>query len=261
MRGITNIGNTCYFNTALQCLVHVPVVSNYFLHHTYEGDCQFTQLFSIFVHAFWNTSHTRSINVVNLVKTFQDKFPRFIHDSQHDVQEAVLCIIDILETSVPTLKQYFYGKKVQETVWPNGSKKHEEDFSVHILCSNSQNLKDMLLDSFKWNTLVDYIDDTGKPHHVATTRCFFSKYPQVLMITFDKRGHVDAKERLTIDGHKYELVSSAVHVGHQSNGHYVAFTKYDDIWYYKNDQVIREHQFPHSAPHYLLMYNLKSPSS
>jgi hypothetical protein len=213
------------------------------------------------VKAFWNDENSKTINVINLLRRFQERFPRFVSHDQHDVQEAVICIIDILETSVPSLKQYFYGKKVQETVWPSGSKKHEEDFSVYILCSNSQNLKEMLLDSFKWNTLTDYVDDEGKQHHVTTTRCFFSKCPQLLMISFDKKGYVDAIQNLTIDGHKYELITSAIHVGAQHSGHYLAFTKHRDKWYYKNDEVVFEQQFPTSAPHYLLMYNLKSPPS
>lgn len=260
MKGITNVGNTCYFNTALQCLMHVPVISNYFIQFEYTGDCEFTKLFSVFVKIFWK-ENGKLINVSNLLQKFQKKFPRFASHEQHDVQETVLCIIDILESSVPVLKKYFYGKKVQQTVWPGGSKTHEEDFSVHILCSNSTSLKDMLLESFKWNTLTDYIDDDGKPHHVATTRCFFSKCPQILMISFDKKGSVEAIENLTIDGHKYELVASAVHVGVQYDGHYVAFTKHADKWYYKNDDFVQEHPFPKNAPHYLLMYNLKSPSS
>jgi len=252
MKGIANLGNTCYFNVALQCLMHVPIIRNV----KYEGDCMFTKIFFNFTHQFWDPNTGKVFNVQPLLVEFQKHFPRFKSLEQHDVQETILCIIDILEKSVPELKKYFYGKKVQETVWPSGSKKQEEDFSVHILCADGSSFKDMLLKSFAWNVLTDY-----KPHHVATTRCFFSKHPKVLMVSFDKKGRVNVIEKLTIDGYEYELVASAIHLGSQHDGHYVAFTKHANKWYYKNDDFVSEQTFPCDAPHYLLMYILKNPSS
>jgi ubiquitin C-terminal hydrolase len=252
MKGIVNLGNTCYFNVALQCLMHVPIIRNV----KYEGDCMFTKIFFNFTQQFWDPNTGKIFNVQPLLDEFQKHFPRFKSLEQHDVQETILCIIDILEKSIPELKKYFYGKKVQETVWPGGSKKQEEDFSVHILCANGSSFKDMLLQSFAWNVLTDY-----EPYHVATTRCFFSKHPKVLMVSFDKKGRVNVNEKLTIDGYEYELVASAVHLGVQHDGHYVAFTKHVDKWYYKNDDFVSEQPFPCDAPHYLLMYILKSPPS
>lgn len=252
MKGITNLGNTCYFNTALQCLLHVPVIRSM----VYQGDCTFTKMFVDFARQFWDPNIGILFNVQPILNEFQKHFPRFKSHEQHDVQETILCVIDILEKSVPELKDYFYGKKVQETVWPGGTKKQEEDFGVHILCVNGSSFKEMLLQSFAWNVLTDY-----EPHHVATTRCFFSKHPRVLMVSFDKKGHVNVNEKLTIDGYEYELVASAIHVGFQNDGHYVAFTKHADTWYYKNDDFVIEQRFPCDAPHYLLMYILKSPPS
>ena len=252
MKGIINLGNTCYFNTALQCLLHVPAIRTM----VYQGDCTFTKMFVDFARQFYDPNVGRLFNVRPILNEFQKHFPRFKSLEQHDVQETILCIIDILEKSVPELKEYFYGKKVQETVWPGGTKKQEEDFSVHILCVNGSSFKEMLLQSFAWNVLTDY-----EPHHVATTRCFFSKHPRVLMVSFDKKGRVNVNENLTIDGYEYELVASAIHVGFQNDGHYVAFTKHADTWYYKNDDFVIEQRFPCDAPHYLLMYILKSPPS
>ena len=115
--------------------------------------------------------------------------------------------------------------------------------------------------SLKWNVLNDYEDDDGRVHHVATTRCLFSECPSVLMVSFDKRGQFEVVENISIDDHEYELVASAIHMGVQRGGHYLAFTKTDNQWYYKDDDTVRPEKLPIMAPHYLLMYTLKTHSS
>lgn len=261
MKGILNVGNSCYFNTSLQCLVHLHMIKSQFIDQEYDGPCSFTKLFCEFTRKYWDDTTKITFNANGLLNEFIKEFPRFVVGQQHDAQEAVLCIIDILERSVPDLKKHFYGKKIQETIWPGGKKTHEEVFSIHILCSTSNNLREMMMNSVKWNTLSDYEDDDGKVHHVATTRCLFSEYPSVLMISFDKRGQFEVIEQMTIDGHEYELVATAIHMGVQRGGHYLAFTKTDDQWYYKDDDVVTLQELPIMAPHYLLMYTLKTHSS
>lgn len=36
--GLNNLGNTCYMNSALQCLVHIPELNSYFLYHFFENE-------------------------------------------------------------------------------------------------------------------------------------------------------------------------------------------------------------------------------
>ena len=212
-------------------------------------------------HLFWKVSDMRVMDVTLLRTLFQEKFPRFVDDEQHDIQETILCIIDILETSVPNIKPWFYGKKVQQTIWPGGKSERIEDFSIHIVCSQNTSMEHMLHDSVKWNPLTDFIDDNGKVHNIATTRCIISEFPKVLMISFDKKSHVDVCEKLHVGDLEYSLVASGIHAGVQHGGHYIAFTKHKGKWYYKNDDVVREHVIPIRTGHYVLVYNLKTPSS
>ena len=158
MRGFSNIGNTCYFNTALQCLLHVPILSNYLIRNPYKGDCEFTQIYNELTHIYWTKGEKTPLNLDLLLFAFQRKFPRFKTDEQHDVQEAILCIIDILEQYQPIVKEWFYGKKVQETIWPTGKSLNEEDFSIHLMTSRGSDIGKMLQESTNWNTIENFED-------------------------------------------------------------------------------------------------------
>ena len=257
MRGFLNLGNTCYFNTALQCLLHIPVLTNYIIRHPYDGECVFTKMYYEVTKTYW-TGGKEILTINSLLKLFQSEFPRFKLEEQHDVQEAILCIIDILERAIPLIKKWFYGRKVQETIWPGGKSTNEEDFSVHLITSRGTDMEEMLKKSTDWDVLDNFEDTEGKVHNVATTRKLFSKLPQILMISFDRKSHVKIIENILMDKYEYNLIASAVHVGLQNDGHYVGFVKRRNKWYYVNDDKITQQDLPEEVGHYFMVYNLKN---
>jgi len=169
-----------------------------------------------------------------------------------------MCIIDILERAEPVVKEWFYGKKTQETIWPGGKSSNEEDFSIHLIPSEGGDMAEMLDKSTDWNTLEHFEDTQGKVHNVATTRMIFSKLPKVLMISFDRKSHIKVIETIHIGGVEYSLIASAVHVGLQNDGHYMSFVKRRNKWFLLNDEMVREEELPDQAGFYFMVYNLKN---
>lgn len=223
----------------------------------YTGSCEFTKAFFDLSHRVAVTEKGAPLDVRSLLVMFQKHFPRFTLGRQHDVQETILCIIDILERGAPELKTLFYGKKMQETIYPGGKKTHEEDFSVHLMCPvGGKDFEAMFKESLQWNTLTDYIDDTGKTHHVATTRNVFTALPRVFMVSFDKKSFITLAEHIEVVGVKYRLLTAAAHAGVQWDGHYVAFTRCGDQWYYMNDDFVEKvGSLPRKGGFYFLMYH------
>ena len=222
--------------------------------------CTFTRAYSDFIRVYW-TRGQETVDVKPLLTAFQKEFPRFKTNEQHDVQEAVMCIIDIIERAEPVVKEWFYGKKTQETIWPGGKSSNEEDFSIHLITPEGEDMGKMLAKSTDWNILENFEDTQGKVHNVATTRMVFSKLSQILMISFDRKSHIKVIETIHIGGVEYDLIASAVHVGNQNDGHYISFVKRKNKWFLLNDENIKEHELPNEAGHYFMVYNLKTPSS
>ena len=237
MHGFTNIGHTCYFNSAVQCLIHMKL-------ELLEGE-GFLRAYNELVKLYFTHEKCLEINIAPLLKEFQNKFPRFVINEPHDAQEALFCMIDML----PSSKKHIYGEKIQETIWPGGKKKTVVPYSVCILDGGDEKVSEILKKSEEWNTISDYVDDDGIKYNVAATRSVFKTFPKNLIISFNHKSRVEADE---IEG--YELNSSIVHI----NGHYMAFIKLNDKWILANDGKISIVEFPNIFTHHVLVYNQKS---
>jgi ubiquitin C-terminal hydrolase len=119
-------------------------------------------------------------------------------------------------------------------------------------------MEEMLKKSTDWDVLDNFEDTEGKVHNVATTRKLFSKLPQILMISFDRKSHIKIIENILMDKYEYNLIASAVHVGLQNDGHYMSFVKRRNMWFCINDEMVREEELPDQGGFYFMVYNLKN---
>jgi len=264
MHGFLNLGNTCYFNSAIQVLLHIHEISAHILDNKYSGECTFTREYEKLIHIYFKTKETKVFTIGPVLDEFVKIFPRFKIGEPHDAQDAIFCIIDILEKSYPFIKKIVYGQVNQMTISPVGKSITENPFCIHILNveKDVKCLKKMLNKSHKWNTLEDYIDKDGKKHHVATTRNVFSKYPKILFISFDKKSFVEIEEELILGNNVYNLKSTIIHKGIQYGGHYMSIVNHGDDWIIQDDDTLGKLiSFPKEDNHFVLVYSLKTLSS
>ena len=74
------------------------------------GECKFTKLYHELVTTYFTTQESGKFDLSPLLKAFRVEFPRFKADEPHDAQDALFCIIDILEKEYSIIKDLLYGK-------------------------------------------------------------------------------------------------------------------------------------------------------
>ena len=233
MKGISNLGNTCYFSSILQCLLQIPQLSNYFLMKKYEGNCEFTREYQICVHKMWK--HKETLNPHNLLTIFKKKYTQFDNRDQHDSQEAFLCIIDILGKSLSDfINKLFYGENIQETICKSGKSIKKEKFNIIILfpTKDCTHITNLLKNSQKWNGIKDYEDNDGKIWNAAATRTIATELPRILVISFrmyERKINIQLIEDIDFRDTQYTLFATSNHQGSVNGGHYIAFTKHKEI--------------------------------
>jgi hypothetical protein len=247
MRGIQNLGNTCHFSSAIQCLLAVPLPTSY------DGECGFTRLWVDFARRHRDGGD--ALDPEPLFREFQKHFPRINEFEENDLQETVLLVVDILEKQFPVMREMFYGTKIQETVYPGGTNVHEDAFSALILPMEvGGDMGAMMEKSCAWSVLGDFTDTDGKIHNVATTRTMIKKFPEVAMFTFDRKGVVVARPGLTTDQGAYQLVAAGAHVGTQGGGHYVSLVRDGERWHLCDDERVAQVTFESRFEYSLLVY-------
>jgi Ubiquitin C-terminal hydrolase len=102
--GLVNLGNTCFMNTVLQCLLHTPMFSDLFLgdsilsfiHPLKQKEKNLLALQMNALAKEMATNKTSKVIPTKFHKNFIKKFPMFSGSEQHDCHECLSLILDSL---------------------------------------------------------------------------------------------------------------------------------------------------------------------
>ena len=102
--GLGNLGNTCFMNSAIQCLSHTPGFVEYFTSNTYQGEIneknplgmqgKIAQAYGDLLKRLWSDSHSGSVQPQEFKWTLSKFAPQFSGYRQHDSQELLAFLLD-----------------------------------------------------------------------------------------------------------------------------------------------------------------------
>ena len=131
--GLNNLGNTCFMNSALQCLSHATPLTRYFLTSHYKKDINVSNplgtggklaaAYDTMVRSLWmGNSRQYNISPRALKRAIALFAPRFAGTSQHDSQEFLAFLLDGLHEDLNRVRNPPYIEKADVN--------HEHDLNV-----------------------------------------------------------------------------------------------------------------------------------
>jgi ubiquitin C-terminal hydrolase len=262
-KGLSNLGNTCYMNSAIQCLSHIPELSNHLLKNAYDGPCEVTREYSKLIKDLWRNKEAMYIVPRDFHAAFTKKYPSFANLQPHDVQEVILKLIDTFEASLGKefVRSVFNGKEVQEVTYPKGVSRKEHDVTTVVVTPTAQNqtLEELMERRDGLDAFSGYTDDDGNTWNAAVTRTIITKYPSTLVLSFSQYA---AKYTVRVPRHYngYSLFGLVVHYGSTYGGHYAAYVKHKGTWRYIDDDTVTESEPNEAGEYYLAFYKLLKDS-
>ncbi|KAK2727129.1 ubiquitin carboxyl-terminal hydrolase 8-like isoform X1 [Artemia franciscana] len=110
--GMRNLGNTCYMNSALQCLLHLEDLRDYFLENYFRSDVNsntmtqgnFAEGFADLFQSVWS-GNLNSIVPTNFKKLVNAYRPDFRGNDQQDSDEFLVFLLDALHEDLNKVKK------------------------------------------------------------------------------------------------------------------------------------------------------------
>lgn len=244
IRGLVNMGNTCYLNSVIQCLYHTNIFSNFCKQKDSE-DTLFNSYKNL-INAICKSNDDSMIMPKTFKTTLGEYNKNYSKFNPEDAHEFLTFFIDYMNDKFKNINNIFYGDLSSVIGCINKHQSITKDkFSNLSLPITANSLEDCMRNYFNVENIEDYHCEKCKNKIHAKKVYNIDKFPNILIIHFKRlllMQKIDAMitfpTQLTLNSNVYELYALINHFGNFFGGHYTSMIKYNDSWHHINDEKI-----------------------
>ena len=240
MKGIKNIGNSCYLNSAIQLLFNIPEFRKSIKNTNFQNIID-------------NYDNSNIFDPTEIKKIVASKNKIFNNYNQQDSSEFLIYLLDYLSINIFTIKTNINIKcKLLKCLKESEHIENDIFLQLSLKDMNSNDLNSLELTNlyreYKSNEkLIDdnaYDCDNCKTKTVARKKMRITNWPNNLLIIFKRFDQFMRKDNRKINiplewRHGYKLKGGIIHMGNYGGGHYIYFgCENESNWYIANDSNI-----------------------
>ncbi|KAG8899363.1 CSN-associated deubiquitinating enzyme Ubp12 [Tulasnella sp. 403] len=204
--GLNNLGNTCFMNSALQCLAHLPELTEYFLYGGYQlelnpdnplstgGDL--ARSYGALLHNLFDPNSLSTVAPRDFKLKISRHAPSFSGYAQHDSQELLAFLLDGLHEDLNRIHKKPY---VENPDWEGGGDKELIELARTFWSGYKKRNDSVIVDLFQGqykSTLVcpecEKVSITFDPFMYLTLPLPVNKNweHEIYVVTWDTRVHI-----------------------------------------------------------------------